>query len=109
MAENRSSPQRPCIPCMPDDSDKCDDCLCGNPLTLQEHWNIMRERAAALEHEQWAHWTGYMLDNLTPENIERWRRQIKTPYKDLTEKEKESDRKWADRGIEIYSSFAVGV
>lgn len=55
------------------------------------------ERLAALEHEQWAHWTKYMLDNLTPENIERWRRQIETPYEQLTEAEKDSDREWADK------------
>lgn len=55
------------------------------------------ERLAAMEHEQWAHWTEYMLDNLTPENIARWRRQIETPYRDLSESEKESDRVWAKR------------
>jgi hypothetical protein len=55
-----------------------------------------RERLAALEHNQWTHWTRYMLDNLTPENIERWRRQIATPYAELSEREKESDRQWAD-------------
>ena len=101
--------QRQCMPCMPDDSEKCDDCLAENPLSLSEQFNIMRERAAALEHEQWSHWTAYMLDNLTPENIERWRRQIKTPYSELSEKEKDSDRKWADKGIAIYSSFATEV
>jgi len=53
------------------------------------------ETLANLEHEQWAHWTSYMLDNLTEENIKRWRRQIKTRYKDLTEQEKNSDRAWA--------------
>jgi len=51
---------------------------------------------AALEHEQWAHWTKYMLDNLTPENIARWRRQIDTPYRGLSDNEKESDRVWAE-------------
>lgn len=59
------------------------------------------ERLAALEHEQWAHWTGYMLDNLTPENINRWRGQIKTPYADLTEKEKVSDRGWARKAMDL--------
>jgi hypothetical protein len=53
------------------------------------------ETLAALEHEQWAHWTSYMLDNLTPVNIARWRKQAQTSYPDLTESEKESDRKWA--------------
>lgn len=59
------------------------------------------ERLAALEHEQWAHWTAYMLANMTPENAERWRRQIATPYAELTEREKDSDREWARRVQEI--------
>lgn len=57
----------------------------------------LKEILADLEHRQWAHWTKYMLDNLTPENIERWRKQIDTDYIDLTEKEKDSDRKWVLR------------
>jgi hypothetical protein len=55
------------------------------------------ERLAALEHEQWAHWTRYMLANLTPENIIRWQRQMETPYPELSEGEKESDKIWAER------------
>jgi len=57
------------------------------------------EELADLEHQQWAHWTKYMLDNLTFENMARWRKQIDTPYSELTEKEKESDRKWARKAI----------
>jgi len=59
------------------------------------------ERLAALEHEQWAHWTRHMLDNLYPENIERWKRQVETPYEELTEKEKDSDREWASKILSI--------
>lgn len=61
----------------------------------------LREQLAALEHEQWAHWTRYMLDNLTSENIARWRQQIETPYTELSEKEKESDRRWADKVLSL--------
>lgn len=61
----------------------------------------MIEKLAELEHIQWSHWTKYMLENLTPENIERWKRQIETSYADLSEKEKESDREWARKVIEI--------
>lgn len=61
------------------------------------------ERLAAHEHEQWAHWTRYMLDNLTEENIARWRQQIEMDYHDLSESEKESDRQWARKAIEIAS------
>jgi hypothetical protein len=32
----------------------------------------IRERLAALEHEQGAHRTRYLLDHLTPDNVERW-------------------------------------
>jgi len=61
----------------------------------------LRELLANLEHRQWAHWTRYMLDNLTDENIARWKRQIATPYDQLTEKEKDSDREWADKVIAL--------
>lgn len=59
------------------------------------------EKLAELEHIQWSHWTRHMLDNMTPENIDRWRRQIATPYSNLSEKEKDSDREWARRALEI--------
>ncbi len=63
------------------------------------------EELAELEHEQWTHWTRYMLDNLTIENIERWKRQIKTPYSELSEKEKESDRKCAEKSLKIFKKY----
>lgn len=62
------------------------------------------EAVAAVEHEQWAHWTRYMLDNLGPENIEHWKRQIKTAYSELPEAEKRSDREWATKAITAYQS-----
>jgi hypothetical protein len=67
----------------------------------------IRDRLAALEHEQWAHWTGYLLDHLTPENVERWRKQIDTPYEHLSEAEKQSDREWADRVLELLRASAA--
>jgi len=63
------------------------------------------EELAKLEHQQWAHWTKYMLDNLTTENIERWKRQIKTPYMELSEKEKETDREWAEKSLKIFKRY----
>ncbi len=65
------------------------------------------EKLADLEHQQWAHWTRYMLDNLSPENIERWRRQCDTPYGDLSEIEKESDRKWARMALAVFAGSGV--
>jgi len=67
--------------------------------------NELLEQIAAREHEQWIHWTKWMLDNLTPENVRRWKRQIKTPYSELSEKEKESDRTEAKKVLAIISTF----
>ena len=61
----------------------------------------IREGLAALEHEQWAHWTKYMLYNSTDENMIRWLKQVKIPYSELSEKEKDSDREWADKVIDF--------
>lgn len=71
--------------------------VCGYKLVKynQEPTEAQIEDLAALEHKQWAHWTKYMLNNMTPDNILRWHKQIKTPYHLLSEEEKESDRKWA--------------
>ena len=77
------------------------------------------ENLAELEHKQWAHWTKYMLDRLEQLEAEidgkapydallelaqqkqNWKRQIATPYSELTEKEKDSDRSWASKSLEI--------
>jgi hypothetical protein len=67
----------------------------------KEEQSATKEKLAALEHDQWAHWTKYMLSNLTPENIARWKKQIDTPYADLSEKEKDSDREWAEKAIKL--------
>ena len=63
--------------------------------------NSLREKLAALEHDQWANWMRYMFANFNKENIERWKRQIELPYELLTEGEKESDRTWADKVIAL--------
>ena len=66
----------------------------------------IRERLADLCHEQWSGWMKYQFSRFTENNdkmelssiwVLRWTRQLCTPYADLTEKEKDSDRKEADR------------
>ena len=84
------------------------------------------EALAAQEHESWAKWTSYMLDRLEAEKagdidpadmedydledefidglpcVKRWRRQINTPYADLSEREKESDREVVREKLQLY-------
>jgi len=71
----------------------------------------MVERLAALAHEQWSGWMEYLFGKCYPNHdgsltlpqiyVLRWRRQAKTPYADLPESEKESDRIEARRILEI--------
>lgn len=64
------------------------------------------EKLAAIEHQRWADWQQWVHDQCEiPEGEDqpdglvipaalamRWQRQIKTPYADLSEAEKQSDR-----------------
>jgi hypothetical protein len=58
------------------------------------------EELADIEHQRWSDWQAYchkvLRENCPSPELEevlkRWDRQIATPYKDLSEKEKDSDR-----------------
>lgn len=72
---------------------------------------IEREELAAFCHnEQWSDWMKYLFSKCVKEEfgllipnswVEHWNRQINTPYKDLSEREKNSDRKEADAILKI--------
>jgi hypothetical protein len=73
----------------------------------------MREKLAALCHEQWSGWMKYLFSKcekttgevegmIIPEwAVKRWMRQMNTPYLQLSIEEKESDRKEADKFLEL--------
>lgn len=71
----------------------------------------LREKVSSLCHTQWSGWMKYMFSlsvrnkdgTITiPEGlVERWDRQMTTPYSQLRVSEKESDRKEADRFIKL--------
>lgn len=69
----------------------------------------LTEELADLEHKQWIHWMEYLIDNITDENIEKWKKEIKTPYKELSEKGKDSDREWARKAIGIMQQHSEEV
>ena len=75
-----------------------------------------REELAALCHEQWSGWMKYLIGRcresgvndgvfsglVIPEwAVERWTRQMNTPYAELSEAEKDSDRAEADKFLAI--------
>jgi hypothetical protein len=75
----------------------------------------MREELAALAHDQWAGWMRYLFD-LSRDNpdgtitvpsklVERWRRQMATPYAQLPPNEQDSDRVEANRVLAVLSTY----
>lgn len=88
----------------------------GRPNHRTAAYEHLREDLAALEHNQWALWTRYMLAALQPlmmpvpcddtsalamRRLEGWQRQVDTPYAELSEDEKDKDREWADRVLHL--------
>ena len=65
------------------------------------------EDLASIEHERWAHWQHYLHGKgirqpdgsllLPAELVSRWEAQIATPYAELSEGEKQSDREQIHR------------
>ncbi len=71
----------------------------------------LRERLASVQHEIWAHWMRYLFYKCVKNEdgsatipaplVERWQRQMSTPYSALTDQERESDRHQADKVLAV--------
>lgn len=69
----------------------------------------MREKIAALEHEQWIQWAKTLIEKeeLSLERINRWK-QLFVPYSELSEEMKDFDREWADKVLSLPSGYIAG-
>lgn len=73
--------------------------------------NGIAEHLASIEHERWSHWQRYMHQQgkrqadgslvIPSELIERWEEQASTPYTNLSESEKDSDREQVARYLPV--------
>ncbi|MHA1876698.1 MAG: hypothetical protein ACTSUC_09680 [Promethearchaeota archaeon] len=78
-------------------------------MNKEKTLNELREKLADLEHSQWSHLEKYREKKLNTSvdfsgqlaNWRRWRRLREKSYEDLTEKEKEIYREWADKVLKI--------
>jgi hypothetical protein len=64
--------------------------------------NELRERLAALEHDQWCAWAQSILatEAVSPERRARWK-GLFLPYDELSEEMKDHDRLWADKVLAL--------
>ena len=68
------------------------------------------EDLASVQHDIWSHWMKYLFlqceerygDVVIPrDKIIKWHRQMITPYSELSEKEKESDREQVKKLLKV--------
>ena len=66
------------------------------------------EKLAELEHQQWSHWIQYqhslrksMVNYVYAQKWKDWLKLSRTPYAELSEREKELDRQWALKVLEV--------
>lgn len=72
------------------------------------------EKLAAIEHERWAHWQSHLHEQCVRQKdgsliipaklVERWKKQIATPYVSLSNEEKNSDREQVYRYLLVIES-----
>lgn len=76
-----------------------------------------REQLAKYAHEAWSGWMEYVFSKAAINDdgtitlpkwaVDRWKRQVNSSYKELSEEEKESDRSEADKMINIMSKKEI--
>lgn len=79
--------------------------------------DTLREKLAEAAHDSWCGWMKYLFcktlevgdgcEEIQRIEVDRWKRQMDTPYADLSEREKESDRAEADKVLAILREAGV--
>ncbi len=79
-------------------------------MTDNEISEELIERLAALEHRQWMSWSQYVAEHhdIPCELEEKWEPNW-IDYTELSEEEKEKDRKWAREVIEILDDKGIPI
>lgn len=77
----------------------------------------LREKLSEVQHEIWSHWMKYLFSvceqngngslTIPVDKVKHWQRQMDTPYSDLTEREKDSDREQADKVLTIINQIVA--
>lgn len=71
----------------------------------------IKEKLSACEHDSWSRWMKHLFSvsskhpdgsvTISSDLVSRWERQLNTPYEQLSESEKESDRKEVDMFLNV--------
>jgi len=74
----------------------------------------VREKCAAIEHERWSGWMKHLFSKCDSVSgqipqwaVERWKRQMNTPYAELSQSEKDSDLREVDSYFQMVWDAAI--
>lgn len=91
-------------------ADKLEKSILRHKYATETNLASMTEHLAEYAHQAWAGWMNYLFsfcedfegNKIIPKaKVDRWTRQVNTPYFNLPEEEKHSDRYEAKRILEI--------
>jgi len=78
----------------------------GEEMNEQNEKKLI-EQVAEVQHEAWMHWSKTIAETellISIDRVERWKK-LWVPYTQLSEEDKEHDRKWARKVLEIIKNF----
>lgn len=86
-------------------------------VTIDIQSKNLKEKLAEFAHNQWSGWMRYLFEKssylkdgsaVIPKwAVERWTRQLSTIYEELSEEEKNSDRKEAEEMLNIFKKVFI--
>ena len=81
---------------------------------MSQNESNLREALSDVQHEIWSHWMIWQFSccqqnddgsvTIPAAKVERWTRQMNTPYSELSDGERESDRHQADKILKVLAS-----
>jgi hypothetical protein len=110
-----------------EDGDKLEALVTAVDAYVKTKRTTLKEAISDVMHQAWAHWTDDMLSALRKAVdddyisgacdgghgfedlalVTLWRRQIETPYAELSETEKSFRREWAGKAVKIFNEVQV--
>lgn len=91
----------------------------GEELSVALDREELLEALAAVEHERWSHWQRYLHSKCISNAdgsltipavlVSRWAAQMMTPYGELSDSEKESDREQVRATLQVIRAAILGL
>jgi hypothetical protein len=83
------------------DGTSCCGHCCSDKKEEENEYTDVITCLAAIEHAHWSEMMNEVLNNITPDNISKWRGLANTPYTSLAIQDREKAKVWAEKIADI--------